>query len=284
MATDVVLGEEPTPIAQPVQGGRERGLILHKILEEVLTGEIPETTLALVARAEALIRQLGRSVADDPAQGLAPGRDRQLRETRSCASEIAALRPRLTPEFTVYASILTEEREEASTGVADAIAFGTDGAPQVVVDWKSDVKPASETLEHYRAQVRAYLRYDRDRARAHRVGDIGDRHSGHALGVADRGFLRPYECSFDLSSAAEPRPVLNGLICEALLGHWPSRSGRCATRQFENSRIGGQPPHSAHQPPTRPERLRHRASPQLSLPRVRRQSPIPSRINPSRED
>jgi exodeoxyribonuclease-5 len=28
---------------------------------------------------------------------------------------------------------------------------------EVVVDWKSDVAPARETVEHYRAQVRAYL-------------------------------------------------------------------------------------------------------------------------------
>jgi len=27
----------------------------------------------------------------------------------------------------------------------------------VVVDWKSDVDPAPEMLEHYRSQVRAYL-------------------------------------------------------------------------------------------------------------------------------
>jgi exodeoxyribonuclease-5 len=26
-----------------------------------------------------------------------------------------------------------------------------------VVDWKSDVVPSAETIEHYRAQVRAYL-------------------------------------------------------------------------------------------------------------------------------
>ena len=29
--------------------------------------------------------------------------------------------------------------------------------PDVVIDWKSDVDPSLETLEHYRAQVRAYL-------------------------------------------------------------------------------------------------------------------------------
>ena len=29
--------------------------------------------------------------------------------------------------------------------------------PQVVIDWKSDVDPSPESLEHYHAQVRAYL-------------------------------------------------------------------------------------------------------------------------------
>lgn len=31
------------------------------------------------------------------------------------------------------------------------------GLPVVVVDWKSDVNPDPQTLDHYRAQVRAYL-------------------------------------------------------------------------------------------------------------------------------
>jgi hypothetical protein len=32
-----------------------------------------------------------------------------------------------------------------------------DGKPLVVIDWKSDVAPTAELLEHYRSQVRAYL-------------------------------------------------------------------------------------------------------------------------------
>ena len=70
---------------------------------------------------------------------------------------MAVLRPELLPEFPVYASTLIEAHEEVTSGIADAIAFGPDGAPQVVIDWKSDVDLAPETLEHYRAQVRAYL-------------------------------------------------------------------------------------------------------------------------------
>ena len=60
-------------------------------------------------------------------------------------------------EFPVYGSTETDTHEEATAGIVDAIAFDEDGAPQVVIDWKSDVAPSPETLEHYRAQVRAHL-------------------------------------------------------------------------------------------------------------------------------
>ena len=143
--------------ATNVRGGRERGIILHKIIEEVLTGETEETMAALVARARFLICALGRPVVDDPAMGLAP------EELAGCVvralslPEIAALRPRLLPEFPLYASRVTNDAEEVTTGIADAIALGSDGTPQVVVDWKSDVDLAPATIQHYRAQIRAYI-------------------------------------------------------------------------------------------------------------------------------
>ena len=143
--------------AATIQGGRERGVILHKIIEEVLTGETVETMTALIARAEALIRTLGRPVEDNPAIGLVP------KELAGCVvralslPEVAAIRPRLLPEFPVYASTVTEVHEEVTAGIADAIAIGPDGEPRVVIDWKSDVDLAPETIQHYRAQMRAYL-------------------------------------------------------------------------------------------------------------------------------
>ena len=140
-----------------IQGGRERGTILHKLIEEVLTGETAETLPTLVARTKTLIRALGLPLMDDPAQGLAPD------ELAGCVAralslpEVVVLRPRLIPEFPVYRSTVTDSHEEATAGIADAIAFDADGAPLVVIDWKSDVDPSPESLEHYRAQVRAYL-------------------------------------------------------------------------------------------------------------------------------
>jgi exodeoxyribonuclease-5 len=140
-----------------LQGGRERGVLLHKLIEEVLTCETEETEEALNTRAATLIRVLDRPGVDDPAEGLSP---KELAGTvlRALAlPEVAELRGTLIPEFPVYAAVLTEGEEEARAGVVDAISFGPNGAPQVVVDWKSDVAPTVETIEHYSAQVRAYL-------------------------------------------------------------------------------------------------------------------------------
>jgi exodeoxyribonuclease-5 len=140
-----------------IQGGRERGIILHKLIEEVLTGETAETETDLMARAEVLIEAMGRPVADCPSQGLVPVELAACVVRALALPEILALRPRLLPEVPVYAALSTAEEEIATAGIADAIAFGADGSPQVVVDWKTDVAATAGTLEHYRAQVRAYL-------------------------------------------------------------------------------------------------------------------------------
>ena len=140
-----------------IQGGRERGLILHKLIEEVLTGETPEMLSALVARAETLIRALDRPVNDDPAAGLAPAELADCVIRTLSLPEVAALRPRLLPEFPLYTSTVADFQEDASAGIADALAFGPVGTVEAVVDWNSDVDPTPETLEHYRSQVRAYL-------------------------------------------------------------------------------------------------------------------------------
>ena len=71
--------------------------------------------------------------------------------------EVSALRPRLQAEYPVYSASAVDTVTEATVGIADAIAFDANGAPEVVIDWKSDVSPTPETLEHYRKQVGTYL-------------------------------------------------------------------------------------------------------------------------------
>ena len=87
--------------AAAIQGGRERGTILHKLIEEVLTGETAETPPALAARAETLIRALGLPVMHNPAQGLAPAELAGCVVRTLSLPEVAALRPRLVPELPV---------------------------------------------------------------------------------------------------------------------------------------------------------------------------------------
>lgn len=148
----------PTELEAPtaVQGSRKRGLILHKLMEEVLTGEIGDTLSALAARAEDLIRALGMIPAADPAAGLVP------EELAGCVTrtlalpEIAALRPALLAEFPVYAIRGEDTDLLATAGIADALTV-SDGRPAVIVDWKSDVNPDHQSIEHYRSQVRTYL-------------------------------------------------------------------------------------------------------------------------------
>jgi exodeoxyribonuclease-5 len=140
-----------------IQGGRERGLVLHKLLEEVLTGETAEDVAALTERARSLVAALGRTAVEDPSRGLSPD-ELAACVTRTLAlPEIAMHRPDITPELPVYASALVDEVEQATAGIADAIALGPDGTPQMVIDWKSDVMPTAETIDHYRSQVRTYL-------------------------------------------------------------------------------------------------------------------------------
>lgn len=153
-------GDDTPPelvVSSTVQGGRERGLVLHKLMEEVLTGETGDSPAVLVARAEELVRALGKIPVADPTAGLCPGELAGCIERTLGLPEIVALRPALCAEFPVCA--LREEDAElvATAGIADALTVGPEGRPAVVIDWKSDVNADPKTLDHYRAQVRAYL-------------------------------------------------------------------------------------------------------------------------------
>ena len=144
-------------ITPNVQGGRERGLILHKLLEEVLTGETADDIASLTERASGLIGALGKPATDDPAAGLSPDELAGCVTRTLALPEIVELRPTLSPEYPVYAAAEIDGGEQATAGITDATSFGPDGIPRVVIDWKSDVQPTAETIDHYRAQVRNYL-------------------------------------------------------------------------------------------------------------------------------
>ena len=143
--------------AVTIQGGRERGLILHKLMEEVLTGETDADKAVLTERADGLIRSFGRSPVADPAVGLSAAELVGCVVRTLALPEIASLRPRLLAEFPVFGARTLDNEETATAGIADALTLAVDGRPAVIVDWKSDVNPDLKTIDHYRSQVRAYL-------------------------------------------------------------------------------------------------------------------------------
>jgi ATP-dependent exoDNAse (exonuclease V) beta subunit len=142
-----------------VQGGPVRGTVLHKLMEEVLTGETLGDADAVETRAVTLLEQLGVSAAEDAAQGIAPHELAQTVMNTLALPEIASLRDRLQPELAVWAHSQgdTPDVELATAGIADAVSLDEQGVIDVVVDWKSDVEPSNQQRQRYREQVRDYM-------------------------------------------------------------------------------------------------------------------------------
>ena len=156
----IVIGGDDEPAADEVvavQGGRERGLVIHKLFEEVLTGETGDDRAALVDRAADLIRDLGRELSTDSANGLSAEEMAGTVTKTLALPDIAAVRSKLVPELPVYGSGEDDGVELATFGIVDALAIGEDGSPELVIDWKSDVNPSARASDHYRSQVRRYL-------------------------------------------------------------------------------------------------------------------------------
>lgn len=137
-----------------IAGGVERGNVLHKLMEEVCTGELPASAAEVEVRADELIRQV-RAAAGMECPEIHP------RELSGCVMrtlalpEVAALMPRLVPEVAVSQSTVNDDGEFLKLGVADAVAFDGD-IPEVVVDWKSDLRPSAAAVANYRSQVNDY--------------------------------------------------------------------------------------------------------------------------------
>jgi ATP-dependent exoDNAse (exonuclease V) beta subunit len=155
---------ESTPTETPrdeeriaVKGGRERGIVLHKLLEEVLTGETSEHADALEKRAQALLSELGIAEVKRAEDGPYPPELAASVRRGLQIPEVASLRPRVLPEVTVFAADVDGHDVVFVGGIADALVLGDGDRIDMVVDWKSDIDPSEAILDHYREQVRDYL-------------------------------------------------------------------------------------------------------------------------------
>jgi CRISPR-associated exonuclease Cas4 len=139
----------------PVGAGRVRGLLLHKLMEEVLTGEVAEDLESLAGRARELLVQ----VTLEPEEGEELPKVDEIAATawRTLQlPDIAALRPRLVPEWPIYTLLSDRLTPRALAGRADAVAYEGDGV-ELVVDWKTDIDPAGTDVRVHTRQLEDYL-------------------------------------------------------------------------------------------------------------------------------
>jgi CRISPR-associated exonuclease Cas4 len=157
---DVVSFEAPSVAAweQPaepvlVQGGAIRGIMLHKIMEEFVTGELKADANAVSERSRRLLQELS---------GLAAMPDLDLTELAETAlrtwslPELADHRQDMIAEVPVYGR-LVGEGERLVAGRADAVCY-RNGKPHTVFDWKSDVACDAAARAGYASQIRQYAR------------------------------------------------------------------------------------------------------------------------------
>jgi len=147
-------GDAPE-VDRPVGAGRVRGLVLHKLIEEALTGELIEGVERFADRA----RELTAELVLDPDLGdrLPDANEIATTALRTLQlPEIASLRERLIPEWPVYGLLAEGSRSTALAGRIDAIALAGNRA-EVVVDWKSDVDPSDNDIRLHAAQLEDYL-------------------------------------------------------------------------------------------------------------------------------
>jgi CRISPR-associated exonuclease Cas4 len=156
---DIVTFEAP-PVAaweQPVGpvlvrgGGTLRGIILHKIMEEFVTGELEADIHAVRERSACLLQELSGSTAMP---------DLDLTELARTAlrtwslPELKDHRAGLIAEVPVYGCLAGEEGRLVA-GRADAVCYAS-GRPCIVFDWKSDVATDAATRASYSSQIAQY--------------------------------------------------------------------------------------------------------------------------------
>ncbi|WP_225140392.1 UvrD-helicase domain-containing protein [Bradyrhizobium sp. NBAIM14] len=137
--------------ARIVGAGALRGTILHKLMEELLTGELEQVREGATLRATELLAQLQSDDATDA--------------ERPDAVEMAevALRTLALPELAPFLALLVPEvplwaanPPRYLAGRADAAAIEGERIA-LVIDWKSDVDPTAAAHSAHVAQLRDYL-------------------------------------------------------------------------------------------------------------------------------
>jgi CRISPR-associated exonuclease Cas4 len=134
-----------------VRGSALRGMILHKIMEEFVTGELKAEADAVRERSRRLLEELS-TAAPAPNLDLAELAEAALRTWR--LPEVAEHKEGLVAEVPIYGR-LAGDVERFVAGRVDAVAYAS-SKPRIVFDWKSDVAPDASARASYASQIAQY--------------------------------------------------------------------------------------------------------------------------------
>ena len=189
-----------------IQGGRERGLILHKLMEEVLTGETDEAAAALTERAGDLIRALGQSAVADPATGLS------AKELADCVGrtlalpQIAALRLGTSARVPGLRCPVGRWHRDSDRRHRRCTDLDRRGPSRRRCRLEERCAPECGDARSLSLAGSRLSRHDRRRARTDRADDDG--HGDRRL-ILGRGCWRPDTKTSDVITQA-PRPLCTG--------------------------------------------------------------------------
>lgn len=142
-------------VAPDIAGaGRLRGLLMHKLIEEILSDLLEEAPGPVQARAQVLLAELLSARESGPLPDSAEVARTALGALK--IPEMAALRGSLVPEISLYALVDAGDAVLPLAGRADALVV-EDGVITAVIDWKSDVAPADRERQAHVEQLRLYL-------------------------------------------------------------------------------------------------------------------------------
>jgi CRISPR-associated exonuclease Cas4 len=158
---DLVTFERPAVTAwdQPVEpvsvqgAGTARGIVLHKIMEELVIGDVEANVDAIRGRSTLLVKQLYGAAAPERALDVNELAETALRTWS--LPELASNRTGLIAEVPVYGR-LAGDGERLVAGRADAVRYVA-GRPHVAFDWKSDVDPDAASRAEYANQLGQYV-------------------------------------------------------------------------------------------------------------------------------
>lgn len=147
-------GETAATVDRPIGAGPLRGSILHRLLEEVIIGDLSTSEPVLVDRAGRLVAQLASLSPEDHVEPPEAAELARVVANALAIPDVARVVPYLMPEVAVWND---DGGGNLLAGRSDALIV-VDGEVIGVVDWKSDFATRQADKDRYASQISDYVR------------------------------------------------------------------------------------------------------------------------------